>query len=53
MFCSCFFFSLFELVRRSLRSSGHGSQVYGYYRMSFQGMIDQHNKHMVRVCNLY
>ena len=34
-------------------SSGLGSQIYGYYRMLFQEVIDQHKKHMARVCNLY
>ena len=45
-------FSLSKQVRRSLRSSGPGSQVYGYYRMSFQEEMNQHKKLMVRVCNL-
>ena len=47
------FFSLCELLRHSLRSSGPGSQVYGYYRMSFQEEMNQHKKLMVRVCNLH
>ena len=47
------FFSLSKQVRRSLRSSGPGSQVYGYYRMSFQEEMNQHKKLMVRVCNLH
>ena len=46
-------FSLSKQVRRSLRSSGPGSQVYGYYRMSFQEEMNQHKKLMVRVCNLH
>ena len=46
-------FSLSKQVRRSLRSSGTGSQVYGYYRMSFQEEMNQHKKLMVRVCNLH
>ena len=45
-------FSLSKQVRRSLRSSGPGSQVYGYYRMSFQEEMNQHKKLMVRVCKL-
>ena len=56
MFCSCFCFSLCKLLRRSLNSSGLGSEVYKYYRMSFQEVIDQpkkKNKHMARVCNRY
>ena len=54
MFFSCFCFSLCQLVRRSLESSGFGSEVYGYYRMSFQEVIDQQKKkHMARVCDLY
>ena len=44
MFCSCFCFSLCKLDRRSLKSSGLGSEVYGYYRMSFQEGIDQQKK---------
>ena len=44
MFCSCFCFSLCKLVRRSLKSSGLGNEVYGYYRMSFQEVIDQQKK---------
>ena len=44
-------FSLCQLVKHSLRSSGPGSQVNGYYRMSFQQVIDQDKKHMARVCN--
>ena len=44
MFCSCFCFSICKLVRRSLKSSGLGSEVYGYYRMSFQEVIDQKKK---------
>ena len=51
MFLRVFFF--FLQVRRSLRSSGPGSQVYGYYRMSFQEEMNQHKKLMVRVCNLH
>ena len=46
-------FSLSKQVRRSLKSSGPGSQVYGYYRMSFQEEMNQHKKLMVRVCNLH
>ena len=46
-------FSLSKQVRRSLRSSGPGSQVYRYYRMSFQEEMNQHKKLMVRVCNLH
>ena len=46
-------FSLSKQVRRSVRSSGPGSQVYGYYRMSFQEEMNQHKKLMVRVCNLH
>ena len=46
------FFSFCELVRRSLRSSGPATQVCGYYKMLFQ-VINQHKKHMARVCNLY
>ena len=46
-------FSLSKQVRRSLRPSGPGSQVYGYYRMSFQEEMNQHKKLMVRVCNLH
>ena len=46
-------FPLSKQVRRSLRSSGPGSQVYGYYRMSFQEEMNQHKKLMVRVCNLH
>ena len=46
-------FSLSKQVRRSLRSSGPGSQVYGYYRMSLQEEMNQHKKLMVRVCNLH
>ena len=49
----CVFFSLCELVRCTLRSSGPGSQVYGYYRMSFQKVIYQNKTHMAGVCNLY
>ena len=49
----CFFFSLCELVRCTLRSSGPGSQGYGCYRMSFQKVIYQNKKHMAGVCNLY
>ena len=44
MFCSCFCFSLGKLLRRSLNSSGLGSEVYEYYRMSFQEVIDQPKK---------
>ena len=44
MFFSCFCFSLCQLVRHSLKSSGLGSEVYGYYRMSFQEVIDQQKK---------
>ena len=46
-------FSLSKQVRRSLRSSGPWSQVYGYYRMSFQEEMNQHKKLMVRVCNIH
>ena len=46
-------FSLSKQVSRSLRSSGPGSQVYGYYRMSFQEEMNQHKKLIVRVCNLH
>ena len=45
-------FSLCELVRHSLRSLESGSQVYGYNRMLFSEVIDQHKKHMARVYNL-
>ena len=48
MFYSCFCFSLCKLVRRSLKSSGLGSEVYGYYRMSFQEVIDQKKKSIWR-----
>ena len=53
MFSSCFCFSLCKLVRRSLRSSGSGGEVRGYYGMLLQEVIDQQKKHMARVCNLY
>ena len=46
-------YSLSELVRHSLRSSGPGSHVSGYLRMLFQEVIDQQKKHMARVSNLY
>ena len=44
MFFSCFCFSLCQLFRRSPKSSGLGSEVYGYYRMSLQEVIDQRKK---------
>ena len=44
MFFSCFCFSLCQLFRRSPKSSGLGSEVYGYYRMSLQEVIDQQKK---------
>ena len=44
MFFSCFCFSLCQLFRRSPKSSGPGSEVYGYYRMSLQEVIDQQKK---------
>ena len=44
MFFSCFCFSLCQLFRRSPKSSGLGSEVYGYYRMSLQEVIDQQEK---------
>ena len=47
------FISLYELVRRFLRSSWTGNQVYKYFRMLCQEVIYQHKKRIVRVCNLY
>ena len=46
-------FSFCELVIHSLRSSGPVTQVYGYCKMLFQQVIDQHKKNMARICNLY